>query len=279
MASSQAVRTVRLERGKSPSPAEDRVAIEAPLEIRVGGRALTVIMRTPGHDEELALGFLYTEGLIDSAADVVGCARPPGLTGDEEGNVLAIELAPSARPPALERAFYSSSSCGVCGKQSIAQLTIRTPKSRRARLTPTAAAVSAWPSRLRAAQPLFTETGGVHGSALIDPAGDVVAVREDVGRHNAVDKLVGWALRGGRLPLDDMALVVSGRVSYEIVGKAIAAGIRCAAAIGAPSSLAIDLAEQYDLTLVGFVRAGSLNVYCGALASEVSWDDGGNAKL
>jgi FdhD protein len=270
MMSSQAVRTVRLERGKPPFRLEDRVAVESPLEIRVGGRPLTVIMRTPGEDEELALGFLYTEGLIDSAADVVGCARPPGLSGDEEGNVLAIELASSARPPAVERAFYSSSSCGVCGKQSIAQLTIRTPGSRRAGPMPTATTVSEWPSRLRAAQPLFTETGGAHGSALIDPAGDVVAVREDVGRHNAVDKLVGWALGGGRLPLDDMALAVSGRVSYEIVAKAIAAGIGCVAAIGAPSSLAIDLAEQYALTLVGFVRAASLNVYCGALAGAIS---------
>jgi FdhD protein len=251
-------------RGEGAELVRDQVAEEAPLELRLGTRPLTVIMRTPGPgevgDEELARGFLYTEGIVASAAEIVSLTRPERLSGDEIGNVLAIELAANARPPAVERLFYSSSSCGVCGKASIAQLAVRAPQVSSS-LTVGHAVLTALPERLRAAQRVFAETGGLHAAALFHPDGRVIAVREDVGRHNAVDKLVGWALTEGRLPLHDCLLLVSGRVGYEIVQKAIAAGLPLIAAVGAPSSLAIDLAEQFGLTVVGFVREGSLNVY------------------
>jgi FdhD protein len=239
---------------------EDEIAVEAPLEIRVGGKALTVVMRTPGHDEELARGFLYAESLVDDGADIVSITRPDKLTGDELGNVVDVTLRPGARTPAGERLFYASSSCGVCGKNAISALRVRAPVVS-SQLHVPAATLSALPDRLRAAQPLFARTGGVHASGLFDADGVLEAAREDVGRHNALDKLIGWALALGRIPLHDRLLVVSGRVSYEIVQKAIAAGIPLIAAVGAPSTLAIDLAEQFELTLVGFVRDGGMNVY------------------
>jgi len=240
--------------------ADDDVAIEAPLEIRVGGKALTVVMRTPGHDEELARGFLYAESLVDDAADIVAIARPAALSGDEVGNVVDVTLRPGARPPEGERLFYASSSCGVCGKNAISALRVRAPVvSSSLRVSP--AMLASLPERLRAAQPLFARTGGVHASGLFAADGTLELAREDVGRHNALDKLIGWALAAGRLPLADRLLVVSGRVSYEIVQKAIAAGLPLIAAVGAPSTLAIDLAEQFALTLVGFVRDGGMNVY------------------
>jgi FdhD protein len=251
----QPTATVRVRRvqGGAGKEADDRVVVEAPLEIRIGGKPLTVIMRTPGQDEELVLGFLYTEGVIETAADVTHCSRPPGLSGDEKGNVLAVELRPSVRRAPFERPFYSSSSCGVCGKQSIASLAIR-PAQVHSRLAMSGAVLHQLPERLRSAQTIFADTGGVHAAALFDQHGKLVALREDVGRHNAVDKLVGWALRSGTLPLQQYALLVSGRASYEIVQKALAAGITALAAIGAPSSLAVELAEQFDITLVGFLR-------------------------
>jgi FdhD protein len=217
-------------------------------------------MRTPGptDDEELVRGFLYSEGLIARAADVVSLSRPERLTGDEVGNVIEVEL--SGEAPRLERVFYASSSCGVCGKSSISSLAVHAPAVSSS-LRVTRAVLASLPDQLRAAQPVFAETGGLHASALFDPTGTLVAAREDVGRHNALDKLIGWALGAGRLPLADVLLVVSGRVSYEIVQKAIAAGLPLVAAVGAPSSLAIDLAEQFGLTLVGFVRADAMNVY------------------
>jgi FdhD protein len=240
--------------------ADDEVAVEAPLEIRVGGKALTVVMRTPGHDEELARGFLWAESLVDAAADITGITRPPALTGDELGNVVDVTLRPGARTPAGERLFYASSSCGVCGKNAISALRVRAPVvSSSLRVSP--ATLTALPDRLRAAQPLFARTGGVHASGLFSADGTLELAREDVGRHNALDKLIGWALAADRLPLSDRLLVVSGRVSYEIVQKAIAAGLPLIAAVGAPSTLAIDLAEQFEVTLVGFVRDGGMNVY------------------
>jgi FdhD protein len=245
-------------RGAAASEERDRVAVEAPLELRLGGRALTVIMRTPGADEELVRGFLYSEGMIARAADVVSLARPERLTGDEVGNVIAVELAGEAPP--LERVFYASSSCGVCGKSSISSLAIRAPAVSSS-LRVSRDVLASLPSRMRAAQPIFAETGGLHASALFDAAGTLVAAREDVGRHNALDKLIGWALSAGRLPLGSALLAVSGRVSYEIVQKAIAAGLPLIAAVGAPSSLAIDLAEQFGVTLVGFLRDDAMNVY------------------
>ena len=239
---------------------EDEVAVEAPLEIRVGGKALTVVMRTPGHDEELARGFLYAESLVERGADIVAITRPAALTGDELGNVVDVTLRPGARVPAGERLFYASSSCGVCGKNAISALRVRAPLVSSS-LQVAAATLATLPDRLRAAQPLFARTGGVHASGLFAADGTLEIVREDVGRHNALDKLIGWALATDRLPLSDRLLVVSGRVSYEIVQKAIAAGLPLIAAVGAPSTLAIELAEEFEVTLVGFVREGGMNVY------------------
>jgi FdhD protein len=239
---------------------DDAVAGEAPLEIRIGGKALTVIMRTPGHDEELARGFLYAEGLVDGAVDIVAIRRPERLSGDELGNVVDVTLRPGVRPAVGERAFYASSSCGVCGKNAISALTVRAPATVSS-LTVSAATLSQLPERLRAAQPLFAATGGVHASGLFAPDGALELVREDVGRHNALDKLIGWALAHDRLPLSDRLLLVSGRVSYEIVQKAIAAGLPLIAAVGAPSTLAIELAEQFGVTLAGFVRPDGMNLY------------------
>ena len=240
--------------------ADDEIAIEAPLEIRVGGKALTVVMRTPGHDEELARGFLYAESLVDAAADIVAIARPSALTGDEVGNVVDVTLRPGARTPAGERLFYASSSCGVCGKNAISALHVRAPVVSSS-LRVSAPTLSALPDRLRAAQPLFARTGGVHASGLFAADGTLELAREDVGRHNALDKIIGWGLAADRLPFSDRLLVVSGRVSYEIVQKAIAAGLPLIAAVGAPSTLAVDLAEQFEVTLVGFLRDGGMNVY------------------
>jgi FdhD protein len=252
--------------------APDRVVVEAPLELRVGGKPLTVVMRTPGQDEELARGFLYSEGMIGSLADLLFVRRPDGLTGDEAGNVLDLHLAPppvglggpgGPKRPALERSFVASSSCGVCGKTSIAQLAIHA-QPLRSSLRVSRATLSSLPERLRAAQAVFSQTGGLHASAIFDAAGTPLAAREDVGRHNALDKLIGWALAEGRLPLSDTILMVSGRVSFEILQKAIVAGLPMVAAVSAPSSLAVDLAERFGVTLVGFLRGASMNVYAHA---------------
>jgi FdhD protein len=247
-------------RGAAVATVDDEVAVEAPLELRVGGKALTVIMRTPGSDEELARGFLFCEGIIDTARDLVAVTRPERLTGDELGNVLDLTLRPGVAPARGERLFYASSSCGVCGKNAISALTVRAPVVSSS-LIIDRARLAALPERLRAAQPTFARTGGVHASGLFATDGTLTAVREDVGRHNALDKLVGWALAHDRLPLADSLVLVSGRVSYELVQKAIAAGLPLVAAVGAPSSLAIDLAEQFGVTLVGFLRGDAMNVY------------------
>jgi FdhD protein len=248
------------------SHAEDGLAVEAPLEIRVGGKALTVVMRTPGHDEELARGFLYAEGIIGAAGDLLRVSRVGGLAGDEAGNVVDVQLAPP--PVALgaraekrpERSFFASSSCGVCGKTSIADLQIRAPEVSSS-LKVTRAVLRGLPEKLRAAQAVFAETGGLHASGLFAADGTLLQAREDVGRHNALDKLIGWALVENRLPLRDTILMVSGRVSYEIVQKAIVAGLPVIAAVSAPSSLAVDLAARFNVTLVGFLRGASMNVY------------------
>jgi FdhD protein len=239
---------------------DDAIAVEAPLEIRLAGKALTVVMRTPGHDEELVRGFLYAEGMIARRDDIVSLARPDRLTGDELDNVIDVTLRPGAAAPPGERLFYASSSCGVCGKNAISALTVRAPVID-SPLTVSSLMLSSLPDRLRAAQPMFSATGGVHASGLFDSDGNLELVREDVGRHNALDKIIGWSLEKLRLPLSNSVLLVSGRVSYEIVQKAIAAGLPIIAAVGAPSSLAIDLAEQFGVTLVGFLRGATMNVY------------------
>jgi FdhD protein len=242
----------------------DCVAVEAPLEVRIGGKPATVLMRTPGHDEELVRGFLFSEGLIASAADILAMERPTGLTDAQQGNVLAVRLASTRAGSGLDRQFYSSSSCGVCGKKSIASLEVRGPVAT-SRLSVPRQVLGRLPERLRAEQPAFALTGGVHASGLFTAAGELAAVREDVGRHNALDKLIGWALAAGKLPLSDNVLLVSGRVSYELVQKAVVAGLPFIAAVGAPSSLAVELAERFGITLVGFLRPDALNVYAHAV--------------
>jgi FdhD protein len=230
----------------------DEVAVEEPLEIRVGGEALAVTMRTPGHDEELALGFLFGEGLIDSARD----AGPPA---DLAGNIVEV-AGPLLREPARRR-FYATSSCGVCGKGALEEIAVMSaplpdgPAVDRALL-------AKLPDRLR--QPGFERTGGLHATGLFTPDGELVAVREDVGRHNAMDKVVGRALLDGRLPLHDMVLCVSGRLSFELVQKAVVAGAPILVGVGAPTSLAVQAADDRGLTLVGFARATTANVYAHA---------------
>lgn len=231
----------------------DAVAVEAPLELRIGPNPLTVLMRTPGHDAELVTGFLFGEGVISDADEVVSFEHI-------EANVASVSLLTARRMPSGDRLFFSNSSCGVCGKRSLAEVEIRAEPVR-SDLTVTRDVLRALPDKLRAAQPLFAQTGGAHACGLFTPAGELVAVREDVGRHNALDKLVGWALTEGRVPLSNFVLLVSGRLSYELVQKAIVAGIPVVAAVGAPSSLAIELAERFGVTLVGFLRSTGMNVY------------------
>ncbi len=238
----------------------DSVAIEAPLEIRFGGRPATVLMRTPGHDEELVRGFLYTEGIISRADDIISLHRPDDLPDRLAGNVIEVQLAAMRRRPSLDRSFLSSASCGVCGKRSIDSIEIKATRVESG-VTVRRDLLTSLPPRLREAQPTFSLTGGVHASGLFTPEGKLVAVREDVGRHNALDKLIGWALSANLLPLNDHLLLLSGRVSYELVQKAVMASIPIVAAVGAPSSLAVDMAEQFGLTLVGFLHSTGMNVY------------------
>ena len=229
----------------------DEVAVEQPLEIRVDGAPLAVTMRTPGHDEELALGFLLTEGLIDGVHSV-------GLTPDLAANVIEVE-GPLRRDPGARR-FYTTSSCGVCGKGALAEVAVdarmAAPGPRVSRRL-----LAALPDRLR--QPAFERSGGVHATGLFTAGGELVLVREDVGRHNAMDKVVGRALLEGLVPLYGRILCVSGRLSFELVQKAAVAGAPILVGVGAPTSLAIELAADRGLTLAGFARRGSVNVYTG----------------
>lgn len=242
------------------------LVVEEPLEIRVGGDPLTVTMRTPGSDVELAQGFLLTEGIIGHRDDVltVRYCRGAGDDGVNTYNVLDVALAPhvSAPSPDLRRNFYSTSSCGVCGKASLEAVKLISrhgPGDDPAQVG--ADTLSALPERLRAAQKVFATTGGLHGAALFTVDGETLVVREDVGRHNAVDKVIGWALEADRIPLTGTVLLVSGRASFELTQKAVMAGIPVLAAVSAPSSLAVDLAGQSGLTLVAFLRGQSMNVY------------------
>ncbi len=260
-----AVRGVAIERAASGAlrPDRDAVAHEEPLEIQVGAAPLAVVMRTPGHDRELALGFLLTEGAIASASEV-SALRHESVSRDPEaaGNVIRALLRPGTRFDAedLRRNLYAASSCGVCGKASLERaLAVAPPLDDPARFD--AAALLALPERLRAAQSGFAETGGLHGAALFDAGGSLLVVREDVGRHNAVDKTIGWAAEKGMLPLAGHGLLVSGRISFEIVQKALAARVPLVAAISAPTSLAVRLADAGGIALVGFLRGGGFNGY------------------
>src|SRR6478609_9091159 len=272
--------------GAEPVRRSDTLAVEEPLEIRVGGLSLAVTMRTPGNDVELAAGFLVSEGVIsrgDEFRSAIHCGGPgtggllspvgrgdllhstDGASGANTYNVLDVSLAPGVKAPDpdLARSFYTTSSCGLCGKASIdAVETVSSYDVAADEVTMDAAAVVALPDRLRSEQTVFDKTGGLHGAALFDAAtGELLVAREDVGRHNAVDKVIGWAVLSDRLPLRGVVLQVSGRASFELVQKAVMAGIPMLSAVSAPSSLAVELAEASGLTLAGFVRGTSMNVY------------------
>jgi FdhD protein len=247
----------------------DTLAAEEPLEIRVAGRPLTVTMRTPGDDFDLARGFLVSEGVVSAASDVAAILYCAGATADGVNtyNVLDVLLGDgvAAPDPSLERNFYTTSSCGLCGKASLeAVRTISKWSVDRDPLRLTAETIATLPEKLRSAQRVFDRTGGLHAAALFDADGDLLCVREDVGRHNAVDMVIGWAFGARRLPLTGTTLMVSGRVSFELVQKAVMAGVPALAAVSAPSSLAVDLAREMGLTLIGFLRGTSMNIYSGA---------------
>jgi FdhD protein len=277
---------VKLTLGADSARRSDTLAVEEPLEIRVGGTPLAVTMRTPGNDVELAAGFLVSEGVISRGEhfrSAIHCGGPgtggPAGTGiaslsllDPTGgntyNVLDVTLAPGVAPPDpdLARNFYTTSSCGLCGKASIEAVeTVSAYDVASDEMTLDVATLVGFPGALRAHQSVFEKTGGLHAAALFDAeSGELLVVREDVGRHNAVDKVIGWAALNDRLPLRGTVLQVSGRASFELVQKAVMAGIPMLAAVSAPSSLAVELAEASGLTLVGFLRGASMNVYARA---------------
>jgi FdhD protein len=244
----------------------DTLAVEEPMELRIAGAPLAVTMRTPGHDVELAHGFLLGEGVITSAGDVSVARYCDSFddSGRNTYNVLDVALAPTVAPPAVgvERNFYTTSSCGVCGKASLDA--VRTKSAFGVHdegLRVPSATISALPDLLREAQKVFDSTGGLHAAGLFTADGELLVAREDVGRHNAVDKVLGRALRDGRVPARGHLLQVSGRASFELVQKAAMAGVPVLSAVSAPSSLAVELADDAGITLVGFVRGGSMNVY------------------
>jgi len=260
---------------KSRQEQSDFLAVEEPLEIKIAfgqgparkQETLAVTMRTPGSDTDLALGFLFTEGIISAASDIVA-VRYTGEQWEEDMqyNSLLVELEPQAPfdPKQLSRHFYTASSCGVCGKGAIELVKTHTcyfPIKDRPLVD--ASTLRLLPERLREAQAVFSATGGIHAAGLFNAQGSLLALREDVGRHNALDKLTGWALQEGTVPLRDAVLMVSGRASFELVQKALMAGIPILAAVGAPSSLAVELADANGMTLIGFLKENSFNVYCG----------------
>ena len=262
-------RTVlRIEDGQTRQ-VQDALAGEEPLELRVDGKALSVTMRTPGNDVELAHGFLLTEGVIGDAEDVRGaryCASVDDY-GRNTYNVLDVTLAEGVAPPdvGVERNFYTTSSCGVCGKAALDAVRLKTrfpPGDDPVRVAPDT--FTAMPDTLRAAQRLFESTGGLHAAGLFTADGELLTAREDVGRHNAVDKVLGWALLQRRVPAAGTVLMGSGRASFELVQKAAMGGVPVLAAVSAPSSLAVELAVELNMTVVGFLRGRSMNVYAGA---------------
>ncbi|MFN2427669.1 MAG: formate dehydrogenase accessory sulfurtransferase FdhD [Candidatus Binatia bacterium] len=242
----------------------DVVACEEPLEIQVGPASLAVVMRTPGHDEELALGFMITERVVRSAADIVSIRHCSTTTSPEaEDNIVRVILAPHVEIDlaALRRNIYASSSCGICGKATIENALAAAPPLTHDPSRFAAERIRTFVARLAEGQEVFRSTGGLHAAALFDSHGRLLVVREDVGRHNATDKAIGWAAARSLVPLAGHALVVSGRVSYEIVQKALAARIPLVAAVSAPTSLAIELADASGIAIVGFLRGDSMNVY------------------
>jgi FdhD protein len=258
-------RSIVAVRGPSLEVRADRVVGEAPLEIRAAGPdqepvAVAVTMRTPGHESELAVGFLRTEGLIDGS-EVVGTEPGDPVTLNQPDDTIVVRLSrPFDDSAVAERHFVATASCGICGKASIDEIALRCDALPDGPVV-ARTVILALPDLLRAAQRAFDETGGLHAAALFSPAGELIDIREDVGRHNALDKVIGAQVLAGELPLNDRILMVSGRVSFEIVQKAAVAGIPIIAAVSAPSDLAIETAERLDATLVGFLRADGFNVY------------------
>lgn len=244
---------------------DDYLAAEEPLEIRVGEHPLSVTMRTPGHDLELAAGFLFTEGLVQRAEQILRLASVTPEGAPDRGNVVEAELSPEATPDfeKMRRHFFAASSCGICGKASIDSVRSRLLRPPNADFRLSAELLVRLPDALRSSQDVFERTGGLHAAALFDAGGKLLALREDIGRHNAVDKVIGWALRAGRLPLGDCVLLVSGRGGFEIVQKAIVGGVPVVASVSAPSSLAVQLARELRLTLVGFLRGRRFVIYAG----------------
>ena len=250
----------------------DQVVTEEPLEVRVvaagESRTVAITMRTPGADFELAAGFLFAEGVVTAKEQITGISycRDGDLPKEQLYNIVIVELGSGARPDldSLERHFHVSSACGVCGKASLEAIALRGVKVVPDGPTIAPDIIASFPDKLRDAQRLFATTGGIHAAGLFTPDGALVEVREDVGRHNAVDKVLGWALLDGRLPLGDHILMVSGRSSFEIAQKALAAGVPVVCSVSAPSTLAIDIANEFGMTLVGFVRDGRFNVYAGS---------------
>jgi FdhD protein len=244
---------------------DDYLAAEEPLEIRVGDDPLSVTMRTPGHDRELAAGFLFTEGLIQSRAQILKLDHAEPQDGTNRQNVIAADLAPEAAPDfaKMKRHFFAASSCGICGKASIDSIRSRLLAAPNPDFRLDAEVLVQMPDALRSAQDVFQRTGGLHAAALFDARGKLLVLREDIGRHNAVDKVIGWALLEGRVPLSDSVLLASGRGGFEIVQKAIVAGVPVVASVSAPSSLAVQLARELRLTLIGFLRGRRFVIYAG----------------
>lgn len=247
----------------------DTLTVEEPMEIRVDGQPVTVTMRTPGHDFDLAVGFLVSEGVVHASEDVASVRYCEGATADGSNtyNIVDVTLADGVAPPetSLERNFYTTSSCGLCGKASLDAVHTSSAWSvAEDPLEVSPDTLATLPDRLREAQRVFASTGGLHAAGLFTGSGELLWLREDVGRHNAVDKAIGYAAQQDRLPLRETLLMVSGRASFELVQKAVMAGIPMLTAVSAPSSLAVDLAEESGLTLVGFLRGPSMNVYAGA---------------
>ena len=265
----KAVQVIRVNHENRLAKRKDYVITEEPLELRLiaGSKktSVAITMRTPGHDFELAAGFLFAEGVIDSKADITGISYclDREVSSEQRYNIVNVSLAKHELPALanLERHFFTTSACGVCGKASLDALELRgyLPLSTRLRLEPDI--LHTLPAQLASEQSLFKETGGLHAAALFSRHGELLALREDVGRHNALDKLIGWALLNDHLPLSEMILLVSGRASYELLQKALSAGISLFCAVSAPSSLAVDLARKFNISLIGFLRKNSFNIY------------------
>lgn len=246
-------------------PLNDYVVAEEPLEIRVGDGAISVTMRTPGHDLELATGFLFTEGIISGRNQIASVQNEPDAR-QNGANRVRVNLAPGVEldPEATRRNFYTASSCGVCGKASIDSVRVRCIQAPARSCTVDPEVLCRLPDELRAAQQLFDRTGGLHAAGLFSLSGELLVLREDVGRHNAVDKVIGWALASNRVPLNDSVLMVSGRGGFEIIQKALVAGIPVLASVSAPSDLAVNLAREFGMTLIGFLRGRRFVIYSGA---------------